>query len=964
MRQTYTVTIDATGDPQGGTDPQATAVVGAQVASFRDDLYFLEIPASEPRARVEEFAESFLAGDPARRATVREGIAFPERDATESVALVARKPGVMDPIAASVEHALADSGFPVAECDVRTGRRYRFRNWSPSREELKGLIESHLANPLVDDCAVFLGGEAEAWPSPFRAHAAADLGCATVALRQADATELQRISDDGGLSLSLEELETIQAHYRQLDREPTDVELETLAQTWSEHCCHKTFTSPINYEGETIGNLLKETIFAVTDELNAPFCLSVFRDNAGVIALDDEWALTFKVETHNHPSALEPYGGAGTGIGGVIRDTLGTGLGARPILNTDVFCFGNLDTPADQIPQGSLPPRRVLQGVVSGVRDYGNRMGIPTANGAILFHPGYVGNPLVFCGSLGLIPRNCIDKKVSPGDLIVAIGGRTGRDGIHGATFSSRELTEESETLSAGAVQIGNPIEEKKVQDAQLRARDEGLYSAVTDCGAGGFSSAVGEMGEECGAEVELSNAPLKYAGLQPREIWISEAQERMVLAVPPANKERLFEILAEEEVEGCVLGEFKADGMLRLRFHGDVVAEMSMQFLHDGLPRTTRHASRPEPAPEREIDLAGASHGELLRRLMGHPTIASKEPVIRQYDHEVQGRIVLGPLTGEEHDAPNDAVALRPLRDDSNTVVVGCGIQPCLGELDAYEMGAQSVDEAVRNVVASGGNLDELALLDNFAWGNVHDPHILGAAVECSRGAADAARAYGAPFVSGKDSLHNTFRAGGVSRSIPHTLLVSAVSVVAGAPLAPSSDLKEAGSSLLLVGATASRLGGSWLQALHGGSGGDYARFDPHGGPEIARLVADWIASGKVLACHDLSEGGLSVAAAEMAIGGSGSGVQMQLGVFGKGPSDLELLFGEGPHRFLMEVREADVDALINAAEIPVVEIGRVTDDGRLSILRDETVLVDEPVAELRAQWKEPLRGVWGGVE
>lgn len=959
MPQIYTVTIDASGDPRGGTDPEATALGGAR-AAFRDDLYFLQVPDGESRARVEAFAESFLAGDPARRATVCDGVAFPSRDAGDSVALIARKPGVMDPVSSSVEHAMKDSGFDVDQCDVRTGRRYRFRHWDASREDLKRIVEGHLANPLVDDCAVFLGGEAEAWPSPFRGHEAGDLGCATVTLCHVSPEELQRISDEGGLSLTLEEMQAIQAHYRELEREPTDVELETLAQTWSEHCCHKTFTGPIDYEGEQIGNLLKETIFAVTDEMKPPFCLSVFKDNAGVIALDDKWALTFKVETHNHPSALEPYGGAGTGIGGVIRDTLGTGLGARPILNTDVFCFGELDTPAEDLPQGSLPPRRLLQGVVSGVRDYGNRMGIPTANGAILFHPGYVGNPLVFCGSLGLIPRDCIEKKVSPGDLVVAMGGRTGRDGIHGATFSSRELTEESETLSAGAVQIGNPIEEKKVQDALLRARDEGLYSAVTDCGAGGFSSAVGEMAEECGAEIELSHAPLKYTGLQPREIWISEAQERMVLAVPPANLERLLELFAEEEVEGCVLGEFKDDGMLRLRFHGDVVAEMSLKFLFDGLPRSKRHASKPAPAEDRDADLGDATPGELLKSLLGHPSIASKEPVIRQYDHEVQGRIVLGPLTGEAHDAPNDGVALRPLRDDSNTVIVGCGIQPCLGALDAYQMGAQCVDEAVRNVVSSGGSLEELALLDNFAWGNVHDPEILGAAIECSRGAADAARAYGAPFVSGKDSLHNTFRAGGVSRSIPHTLLVSAVSVVAGAPRAPSSDLKGAGSSLLLVGATASRLGGSWLQAMYGGSGGDYARFDFEGGPEIAQLVVDWIASGKVRACHDLSEGGLAVASAEMAIGGSGVGLDLQLGVFGKGPSDLELMFGEGPHRYLVEVNESDVDGLIGGAEIPVVEIGRVTDDGRFVVRRGEEVLVEEAVSELRDRWKEPLCSVW----
>ncbi|MCA8962098.1 MAG: hypothetical protein KDC38_16345, partial [Planctomycetes bacterium] len=781
-----------------------TAAARRHLHTRRDDVYFLRVPVGTPRETIERFAEDFLVGDPARVGTVRPGIAFPDRPRDQASILVQRKPGVMDPVTGSVLHALTDAGLQDGHCGVRTARRHRIASGlkgpTLSRDVLNAIAGS-LSNAVVDETHAFLAGESEAVPDPFREFESTPPKRVEVPLRDLDFESLVQLSDQGGLSLSGEEMQAIRDHFVELGRDPTDVELESLAQTWSEHCCHKTLTGPIDYAGETIQNLLKETIFAATLAIDAPWCWSVFVDNAGVIAIDDEWGLTIKVETHNHPSALEPYGGAGTGIGGVIRDTLGTGRGALPVLNTDVFCFGPLDATTDHLPTGSLHPRRLLTGVVAGVRDYGNRMGIPTANGAIYFHPGYIGNPLVFCGSIGIIPRDKVDKEVLPGDLIVAIGGRTGRDGIHGATFSSRELTEESETVSSGAVQIGNPIEEKKLADALMRARDEDLYRAVTDCGAGGFSSAVGEMGEKTGARVDLAAAPLKYAGLSPCEVWISEAQERMVLAVPPEHRDRLFAILEEEEVEAAVLGEFTGDGVLRLSYGDLAVGELSMRFLHDGRPKTLREARPPRPVPFAEPDYQGATITDILGAHIDHPNIASKEPVIRQYDHEVQGRMVLRPLTGERGDAPNDGCAFSPRRDDAHTVVVGCGLQPLLGEIDAYQMGAQSVDEAVRNVIASGGSLDRLAVLDNFAWGNVNDPEILGAIVDCARGAADAARSLGTPFVSGKDSLHNTFRAGGVSRSIPHTLLVTAVSVVEGPCRAPSSDIKRTGSSLILVG-------------------------------------------------------------------------------------------------------------------------------------------------------------------
>src|SRR4051812_13321749 len=436
------------------------------------------------------------------------------------------KPGVTDPEAESAAELLRDLGFHVV--GMRTIRSYRVGG---PAEHLPRLIQRVLANDAVEQAVVgALPFDHLGQGHHYEFH------LVTVPIRAMDDATLVATSKVGQLSLTLAEMRSIQAHFSGISRDPTDCELETLAQTWSEHCSHKTLKGRIEFEGRTIDNLLKQTIFAATQSLDLDWLVSVFSDNAGVIRFDDEHDVCFKVETHNHPSAIDPYGGSNTGLGGVIRDILGTGLGARPIANTDVFCVAPPDLPPDQLPAGVLHPRRVLKGVVAGVRDYGNRMGIPTVNGALAVDPGYLANPLVFCGTVGVLPRGKAFKKVEPGDRIVALGGRTGRDGIHGATFSSAELTGHSESISGGAVQIGNAITEKMVLDVIVRARDAGLFRAITDCGAGGFSSAVGEMGAELGAVVDLDRAPLKYQGLSYTEIWISEAQERMVLAVPPEH--------------------------------------------------------------------------------------------------------------------------------------------------------------------------------------------------------------------------------------------------------------------------------------------------------------------------------------------------------------------------------------------------------------------------------------------
>ena len=556
---------------------------GAALLTAASRGYLLEGELSRDQAR--RLADDLLVDTVAE--TGRLG-SLNEFHGPELLATVLFKPGVMDPTALSVVDAAHDLGVPVDS--VRTFRRYYGPPLSIKAKDV--LFRKVLANEAVEQVVAGpLALEHLTVGAPYR------FALGVVPLRDRDDAALERVSRDGQLSLSLAEMRTIQAHFRDLGRDPTDVELESIAQTWSEHCSHKTLKGIIEFDGRRYANLLKETIFAATQEVRRllgpdDWCVSVFEDNAGVVRFDEKYHLCFKVETHNRPSAIEPYGGANTGLGGVIRDPLGTGLGAKPVCNTDVFCFGALDVKPEELPPGVLHPRKVMKGVVAGVRDYGNRIGIPTVNGAVCFDERYLANPLVFCGTVGLIPVDRVHKAARAGDLIVAVGGRTGRDGIHGATFSSAGLTSESETISGGAVQIGNAIAEKKLLDVILQARDEQLYHAITDCGAGGFSSAVGEMGADLGAHVELDKAPLKYAGLSYTEIWISESQERMILAVSEDNWERLRALCAGEDVEASILGRFEATGRLRLSYAGQQVGDLSMAFLHDGRPAVVRQAT------------------------------------------------------------------------------------------------------------------------------------------------------------------------------------------------------------------------------------------------------------------------------------------------------------------------------------------------------------------------------------
>jgi len=878
------------------------------------------------------------------------------------------KPGVMDPVALSVQTAIADFGLR-AEA-VRTLKKYRVVGLA--EEKLPLLGSKILANDAIEQ--VIVG------PLPFER---LELGSPyqfrriLVPIRAMNDEDLQRLSREGQLYLSLVEMQTIQAHFRKLDRDPTDAELETIAQTWSEHCSHKTLAGRISYRGpdgqqRIFKNMLKETIFAATHEIRKSlgdddWCVSVFADNAGVVRFDDQFNIVFKVETHNHPSALEPYGGANTGVGGVIRDPLGTGMGAKPICNTDVFCFAPPDTPAELVPQGALHPRRVMHGVVSGVRDYGNRMGIPTVNGAVYFDSRYLGNPLVYCGNVGLIPQDQSFKQPLPGDYIVALGGRTGRDGIHGATFSSAELTHQSESLSGGAVQIGNAITEKMLLDVLLQARDRGLYHAVTDCGAGGFSSAVGEMGEKIGAEVWLERAPVKYDGLSYAEIWISEAQERMILSVGPDQWDEFSRLAAAEDVEATVIGKFVPTGRLSLKYGEHEVGNLAMEFLHDGRPPVVREAVYAPPAAT-PLDLVrmGSDHSQTLLKILGALNVASKHWVIRQYDHEVQGGSVIKPLVGVQNDGPSDAAVVRPVLSSRRGIVVACGMNPLYGDFDTHHMATSAIDEAIRNCVAVGADPRRIAILDNFCWGNTDRPQTLGSLVRSALACHDLAVELGTPFISGKDSLNNEFRyvdAAGASQSIsiPPSLLISALGQIDDVSRAVSMDLKQACNRLYIVGDTRNELGGSHLALVNGLAGGQVPQVDARVAKATFAAVHQAISSGLVRACHDLSEGGLAAAVAEMAFaGGLGARVDVSLlpGELGiDAASDVVRLFSESNTRFVCEVPAQDAAAFEQAlAGVPHAALGEVVEAAQLNIVSGQRTLISADLTVLKAAWQSPL--------
>ncbi len=905
------------------------------------------------------------------------------------------RPGVTDNEGRTAKETLRTVlGDRKADISVYTSTQYLIRA-RLDRHQVEHIARDLLANELIQRFQIADKASWDANPG-FPARTAKVTGAASstveiVDLQRLDDDGLMKLSRDGVLALNLEEMRCIRDYFTRpevvarrratgLPHAPTDAELECLAQTWSEHCKHKIFSSRIDYENRAngtraeINNLYKTYIQGSTRLLRQrmgtdDFCLSVFKDNAGVIRFSDDMNVCIKVETHNSPSALDPYGGALTGIVGVNRDPMGTGLGANLLCNTNVFCFASPFYDGE-LPPRLLHPRRVFEGVREGVEHGGNKSGIPTVNGAIVFHERFLGKPLVFCGTIGTMPatvagRTSHEKKAQAGDRIVMAGGRIGKDGIHGATFSSEELHEGS---PATAVQIGDPITQRKMYDFLMRARNLGLYNAITDNGAGGLSSSVGEMAQDCGGcDMDLAKAPLKYDGLRPWEILVSEAQERMTLAVPPTRLAAFTDLAEEMDVEVTDLGEFTDSGYLHVRYGDRIVADLDMAFLHDGAPQM-RLAAVWEPP---RTCCCGTSeearvldHQDFLHVMLGRLNICSREYVIRQYDHEVQGGSVIKPLVGAQEDGPADAAVIRPQLGSNRALVIANGICPNLSDLDTYWMMACAIDEGVRNAVAAGADIRHMAGVDNFCWCDpvqsekTPDGHYkMAQLVRANQALAHYCLAYGVPCVSGKDSMKNDYTGGGTKISIPPTVLFSVMGVVPDCTKTMTSDFKRPDEAVYVLGLTRNELGGSeYADQL--GLCGSVPQVDAVPARTRYERMHLAITSGLLTAAHDVSDGGLAVCLAEMALAGRiGADIDMDKVPALDCPLPEQRLYSESASRFVVTVpsdRRAAFEALFCGDFM--ASIGRTTADGTLTLRAGDKTLVSAEVEGLALAWKKTL--------
>lgn len=906
------------------------------------------------------------------------------------------RPGVTDNVGRTAKEAIQYlTGRPFAEGEaVYTSVQYLLKG-DVDVAAAERIAAGFLANGLIQRWTIVPATSFDFSKGLPASVPKVDVGGHRIAVQEIDLDvsddALMRISRDGMLALTLEEMKVIQAFARDqqviaerqkvgLGPRLTDCELEALAQTWSEHCKHKIFAARIDYEDTTTGerreinSLFKSYIVRATKELREragqdDICLSVFKDNAGVIRFTDDWSLVFKVETHNSPSALDPYGGALTGIVGVNRDSFGTGLGARLLFNTDVFCFASpfYDQP---LPPRLLHPRRIFEGVVEGVEHGGNKSGIPTVNGSIVFDERFAGKPLVYCGTGAIMPtvvngRPGHEKQAQVGDRIVMVGGRIGKDGIHGATFSSEELHEGSPVT---AVQIGDPITQKRMFDFLIIARDRGLYSSITDNGAGGLSSSVGEMSQDTGGfEMHLDRAPLKYPGLQPWEILISEAQERMTVAVPPDKLDEFLTLSREMGVESTDLGCFTASGYYHCLYHGKTVTWLPMSFLHDGVPQLRIPARWVPPAliePQfpQPLDMEAT-----LRHMLGRLNICSKESVVRRYDHEVQAGTVVKPLTGVVNDGPSDAAVVRPLADSFAGVVVAHGICPRYSDIDTYHMTANAIDEALRNYVAVGGDITHVAGLDNFCWcdpvksDKTPDGEYKAAQlVRSNQALYDYCLAFGVPLISGKDSMKNDYQIGDTKISIPPTLLFSVIGTIGDVRRAVTMDAKAAGDLVYLLGTTGDELGGSEYYAMQHAVGRNVPKVDAATAMARYRAVNAAQSEGLLASCHDLSDGGLGMALAETAFAG-GLGVWVDLRavpVAGALREDV-VLFSESASRLLVTVRPEHRERFETLfAGQACACIGEITAAAELRVIGlNGEILLRSNIDDLKEAWQSPLR-------
>ncbi len=977
---------------------------------------FLGIPVTRVRTREVYRVEADLEPGEAERVLgelvdpvlQRGALGRLEDEPFEVAVTVGYKPGVTDPVGRSAKVAIEDMlQRPLGDAAaVYCSREYLFDG--VNREQAERIAAELLANPVMQTRDVRSWDDWRATPPDLsvpRVIGLVEHGAERVDLDGSD-DELMRISREGLLALTLKEMLAIRDHFRNagtdprrrelgLGQHPTDAELECLAQTWSEHCKHKIFNATICYEEEgrptqTIRSLFKTYIKATTEQIDcrlrdsegASWLISVFHDNAGAVAFDDRVHLVYKVETHNSPSALDPYGGAITGIVGVNRDPFGTGLGSDLLVNVWGYCFGS-PFHEGPLPKGLLHPRRIRDGVHQGVIDGGNQSGLPYGRGWELFDGRFLGKPLVFCGTVGALPvrvagRPGEEKAARPGDLIVMTGGRIGADGIHGATFSSAPL---DESAPVQAVQIGDPITQKRMFDFLLEARDRGLYNAITDNGAGGLSSSVGEMAEgPGGARLDLSRAPLKYAGLAPWEILVSEAQERMTLAVPPEKIDRFLELARKREVEATTLGEFSDSGFFHV-LHGErTVARIAMDFLHCGCPEMRLTARW---TPPRFPEPRGAAADDLtlvLCGMLGRLNLCSGEGQARHYDHEVKGLSVVKPWIGAGRDVPAEATVFLARHGSMRGFVLSEGVNPFLSDIDTHAMAVTVVDEAVRRQLCAGARLDRIALLDNFCW---PDPvasettpdgqYKLAQLVRACRGLYEATQAYGTPLISGKDSMKNDSTMGGVKISVPPTLLVSALGQIDDVREAVTLDLKSPGDVVFLLGETRDETGGSEYFRYLGAR--DCARAEPgapqpyvgnkvprlHAGRTVPlyRALGQAIRDGLLRSAATPAKGGWALAFARSVMAGE-LGMELDLtDCTGDLPDDV-FLFSESNGRFLVTTSPDHADRFEKRlAGFGCRRVGRVTAEPELRVRGHGRDWLGVCVAELKRAFKETLADV-----
>ncbi|QQG40814.1 MAG: phosphoribosylformylglycinamidine synthase [Candidatus Levyibacteriota bacterium] len=866
---------------------------------------------------------------------------------------IAYKPGVMNPEIASITKAADNLGIKLKAAD--SSWEYGFYGNTNRQKAIEIAEKLKLFNPLIEHIV---------GKKPDTLLIKGVVGKTTIIpLQDMTDQEMLNLSHDK-LFLNLEEMKIIQKYFQNIKRDPTDLELETLAQTWSEHSGHKTFKAKLIVDGTEKEPLIKRLQNEALK--HNKHIVSAFVDNSGVMDFYDGYAICGKGETHNSPSAIEPYGGAMTGSGGVFRDIVGTGKGAKTIVSTDIFCLAPWDMDKGKLPKGSLPPAYILKRVVAAIKDYGNRMGIPTNNGSFHFHDDFRAKPTVLVGAYGIMPKKYA-KKGQPkvGDVILSIGGRVGRDGIHGATFSSAEMTERTINVNAQAVQIGNAIEEKRMFDAILEARDKNCIRAIQDSGGGGLSSAIGEMGEHTGVSVHLENERLKYKGLSPWEIWLAESQERMILAIPKNKLQKFLEICKKYNVESSVLGKFNGSKKLQVYFGKETVCSLDMEFLHHGLPQRVLYAKRELKTKNLKlppIRRAGKTQNapktergwiEILKKVLSHGNICSKEPIVRRYDHTVQGTNAMQPYSGELLDGPNDASIVRPILEKPYGVIVSHGLNPILNNIDPYWGSIWAAAEAISNYVAVGGNYKDASLINNYIW-PFPDSESLWSIDKSVDAVCDFMKTLQIPVISGKDSLSSTYKGSdGTVIKIPPVLCISAFGKIKDVTKTVSTDFKKNGSLIYLVGAMD-------FLAMAGSTYFDGDGRIPHVNlqqlPKTLDAIHHAIQKNALLSCHDISEGGTITSLFEMCVGGN-----MGAEIIINGQTKIDnFLFNETAGCFVVEVENEKIASAL-FKNVPYIILGRTKKEKIISTKQDKTTLFAANVDKLKQVWQKPMKEIFG---